>query len=220
MCAHTVSRISGSRPTVGSSRNSGRVLQVHERQRLAGVPRALGARNVVQRREDAQVLVAGQLAVGAQRLRDTTDGRTHVGGLANLVEALDDGAARSGQQRREHLDERAPAGAVAAEQTEHLAGCHLEVQVVDDGKAAEAARQGLWAKCWRGSPLDDRGCGRHAAVVNAIMDATGLPEDRRPQSRQCGASFRGIECTSPSRTAEGGPGFPVMTRRVHTESNA
>ena len=71
---------------------------------------------------ELEVLGGGQRAVDRDRLRDVADRLPHGEAVADDVVAGDERAAvRRAQQRREHADRRRLAGAVRAEQAEHLA---------------------------------------------------------------------------------------------------
>ena len=183
-------RMRGSRPTVGSSRNStcglgderagdlepaalaaavardGPVEELGEAERLGeladAAPAAPGS-TPPEAGVDVEVAAAGQCAVDDRVLEH--DAADAAGGerLARDVEAGDARAAAGrGDGGREHADRGRLAGAVRTEQAEHLAGGDLEVDALD---GLDAARVGLaqLAHVDRGlpEPRDEFGSGLH-----------------------------------------------------------
>ena len=77
-------------------------------------------------------LASGLHWVEPDLLQRHADPPPYLGGVFDHVEAGDGGAApRSGEQRAQHPDGRRLAGAVRAEEAEHLAGGHRQVDVAD-----------------------------------------------------------------------------------------
>jgi len=99
--------------------------------------------DVVQTGEHVQVLIAGELTVGRQGLRHVANRRAHRGCIADDIPSFDARAARARRQQRcQHLDQCALAGAVAAQQAKYLAFGHGQVEVVHDNVVPETAGQG------------------------------------------------------------------------------
>src|SRR5438445_543978 len=90
---------------------------------------------------DVEVAPAAERPVDNRVLEDDAADATSLERLAHDVEAAEAGGAAGGGDRgREHADRRRLAGAVRAEQAEHLAGGDLEVDLLD---GLDAARIGL-----------------------------------------------------------------------------
>ena len=161
--AHRSARLEGSRPVVGSSRNSTRG-RVHERQRQiepalhaarvaadlavgrVGQPDALDQlvaaraplrlRHALQRRLQPHVIAARQQRVQRRLLQRGADRRPHRGALADDVVTRHARRARGGrQQRGEHQHRRRLPGAVRPQEAVDLAGRDLQVDPVDGPRA-------------------------------------------------------------------------------------
>ena len=79
-----------------------------------------------------QVLLGGQVAVERLVLEHEPDVAAHVVALGDDVEAAHaGGAGRGPRERAEHVDRRALARAVGAEESEHLAAIHGERDAAD-----------------------------------------------------------------------------------------
>src|SRR5262245_822826 len=95
---------------------------------------------------ELEVLVGRERAVDRDRLRDVADRLAHGEPVADHVVARDEGRPRSRlQQRRQHADRRGLARAVRAEQSERLAGRHVEA---DPGHGLDLAEA-------NGEPVDE-----------------------------------------------------------------
>ena len=81
---------------------------------------------------EPEVLHGGHVAVERRVLEDQADVATHVVALVDHVVAGHAGRARGGlDQRAQHVDRGGLAGAVGAEEAEHFAGGHLELDAAD-----------------------------------------------------------------------------------------
>ena len=153
--SHRLSRLRGSRPVVGSSRNStgglatsaaprssrrrmparvglrratGCVGQVEALEQLGTSGACLRSRVAVQPADHRQVLEAGEVLVDRGVLTGEPDLGPELDSVPNDIEARDRRSARVGlQQCGEDADHRRLPGAVRAEQTEH--GAPLDVEV-------------------------------------------------------------------------------------------
>ena len=137
-------------------------LEVELRQQLVGPRPRRCAREVVQAAEHPEVLAAGQVLVDRRVLAGEPDRLPDRLRLAQHVEAGDPRAAGvRPEQRREDAHGRRLAGAVRAEQPEHGALLHLEVDAVERAHLALA----------RAVDLDETLCfdggHRHPAYVSA-----------------------------------------------------
>ena len=100
------------------------------------------AAQVRQPGHEAQVLDAGQQLVDRRELPGEADRRADLGGLRDHVLAGDVRGAGVGlQQRGQDADGRGLAGAVGAEEGEHLARCDVEVDAVEHGEVAVGLAQ-------------------------------------------------------------------------------
>ena len=104
----------------------------------------LGDRQAVEHGLQVQQLVAGHQRIDGRILQGDADVAAHIVGLRDDVETGDlCRAGRRPQQRRQHADDRALAGAVRAEEAEDLAVLHLEVDTVDRLHLTEVANETL-----------------------------------------------------------------------------
>ncbi len=102
----------------------------------------LPSRDAIKTRGQQQVLIAGQRAVGRQQLRHIADVAPHLRRLPDDIAAGDACRSRGRrQQGRQHLDERALAGAIRTDQSKDLAGTDGQAHAVDRGHITEGARQ-------------------------------------------------------------------------------
>lgn len=110
----------------------GAVGEVHHVEHLAHPARDRGGLDAVQLGVQAQVLRGGEVAVERRVLEDETDVAAHGVAPRGHVEAADvGGAGGRGDQRAEHVDGRALAGAVGAEEAEDLAAVDRERHAPD-----------------------------------------------------------------------------------------
>ena len=100
------------------------------------------SRNLVEPRDELQVLGDRQIAVEAEALRHVADLQADARGVAQQVEA-ETGAAAAvrAQQAAQHADRGGLAAAVAAEEAADLAFRHLQRQSVDHQARAETLAQ-------------------------------------------------------------------------------
>ena len=116
--------------------------QVHELQCLPDARLLLAARQVVELREDQQVLVPGERTVHRDRLRHVADDAANADRLRGDGETGHARLARGGRQERgEHLDRGGLARPVGAEQAEDLTGVDRKRQRIHRRERAEAAGQ-------------------------------------------------------------------------------
>src|ERR1019366_2808359 len=114
--------------------------QAHELQGLPDARLLLAAWQIVEFREDEQVLVTGEGSVPGDRLRHITDGAANVDSLCRYRETGHARLARGGrQQGGEHLDRGGFASPVGPEQAENLTGADREGEIIDCRKYAESA---------------------------------------------------------------------------------
>ena len=100
------------------------------------------ARQAVDAAEELDVLVDGERLVEREALRHVANATLHAFGIATDVDAADQGRAGGGsQQAAQHADGGGLAGAVGAQEAEHLALLHRERQVVHRHEVAELARE-------------------------------------------------------------------------------
>ena len=190
---HRSSRLRGSRPVVGSSRNStvgyatthaarssrrrmppeydftsllpARRGRAGRAVRRPGRGRTLG--EVVQAADQLEVQAAAQERIDRRLLRGDTDSLADLAGSRDDVEA---GHRRPAlgrlRQRREHPDRGGLAGAVVAEQSEHGAGRDVEVEVAQRPHVAE-----LLAETLRRGPRDAGGRSSVDAVIDIVRMA-------------------------------------------------
>ena len=119
--------------------------------------RAARAREPRQAAEHHEVLGAGEHVVDGGGLAGEADPLLDALGIADDVDAGDDGGAGVGAgEGREHVDGRRLAGAVGAEEREDLAAGDLEVETVEDDLASERLSQA--------PDVDGGGCHRMASL--------------------------------------------------------
>src|SRR4051794_11026197 len=154
---------------------------------------ALRARDVEQPREQHHVLAPGERAVGRELLRHVADLPAHGHPLAGDVVAEDvRDAAADRQERRQDADRRRLAGAVGAEQAEHLALPDLEVDAVDGALLAEREDEALAA--------DGRRRVRHATRSSVSSSRSRAGTDARSAATSSGSSSASAAASSRSRS--------------------
>src|SRR5205823_92330 len=92
----------------------------------------LRSTKAIDRAEEVEVLLHGQIAVKRESLRDVADVAAHLFAFARDVETVDDGAPGGGnEQPAEDADQRRLARAVRAEEAEDLPARYLQRHVVE-----------------------------------------------------------------------------------------
>ena len=208
--SHTRTRLAGSRPVVGSSRNSD-LRVVDERGREVEAPphpTRVGADAVPERGADvdelrelpqplldlrlrepveaaleAQQLDAALGGVERRFLERDADAQPHVDGLAGDVEAGDLGPPGGRQeQRAQHVHERRLARAVGTEEAVDLARLHLEVDAVDGAGLAEEPPQllGSHRRVGHGGPTYRH----HGSSIGGLSWTLELPRSHRAASSE------------------------------------
>ena len=110
----------------------GGVLEVESLQELACALLRVGRAELVEPAEHPEVLAAGEVLVDRGVLPGEADQPAHRLGVARDVEAGDGRPARVGtKQRRQDANGRRLSGAVRAEQPEHRAFLHVEIDAVE-----------------------------------------------------------------------------------------
>ena len=141
-------------------------------------------------RRERQVLGDGEVLPEAEALGDVPEPRARLA-RGRAAEQLD--AAGGGPQEAEQQpDERRLAGAVRAQQTDDLAGTHLEIHAGDRGEGPEAEH-------------GSAGCGERRRHL-----AGGAR--RRPRLRPCGA--RGLGASRASARSTSPSARPSSSRRI------
>ena len=98
---------------------------------------APAARNLVGDGEEVQKLPDLHAVVHAEVVGHVADARAHADRVVRDAVAVDGAFAGGGpEQRGEEANRRALAGAVGADEAEHLAGLDLEIQVLDGDEFA------------------------------------------------------------------------------------
>ena len=124
---------------VGADDGVAAVPEVDDAERFFDARGVLFAGHVVDVGVEAHVLVGGEAVVEGRVLEDEADGLADGVPLGGDVVAGDSGAAGGrAHEGAEDVDGGGLAGAVRAEEAEYLALLHLEADVVDGGKGAEA----------------------------------------------------------------------------------
>ena len=183
--SHRSPRLRGSSPVVGSSRNStsgsatrlarqvepaahaaaerlhqlvAGVGEVEPLEQLVAAPAGLGLRQAVQAADHLEVQPGGHQPVDRGLLGGDTDAPAHLVAGLHHVEAGHRGRPlRRLRQRGEDADGRGLAGAVVAEQAEHLTGRHVEVEVAQRPQVAELLAQAAGSDA-TGGVEGDGGC--------------------------------------------------------------
>ena len=120
----------------------GGVLEPEAREHPAGAVADVAIAQVVDAAVERDVLADGEVLVEREALAHVADVALDALGLAGDVVSGDGRAAGGGrEQTGQHPDRGGLAGAVRAEEAEHLAGADVEGDAVDGGEGAEAARQ-------------------------------------------------------------------------------
>ncbi len=113
------------------------------RERLRNPALALRPGDEVEPGREQQVLVAGEIAVGGEKLGHIADAGADLPGFASQIATGDAGVpARRRQECRQHLDQRRLARTVRADQAENLARADLEVDMVHGNLPIEGLGQG------------------------------------------------------------------------------
>ena len=102
-------------------------------------------------------------------------------GRRNLCAAIENGSLVGGMDARENLDQRRLAGAILAEQREHLSALELKADIVERLGAAESLRDALdrknrVARCGR----TNAGIARRRPTSAPPVTGAGLATDERP----------------------------------------
>ena len=114
----------------------GRLREADALEQELAAPGALGPRDALQRRLQAQVLAAGEQRVERRLLERGADRGPHLRALADdVVAGHGRRAGRRREEGREHVHRRRLAGAVGAEESVDLAGVHDEVDPVHGARA-------------------------------------------------------------------------------------
>src|SRR6266545_4105528 len=167
----------GSRPAVGSSRNS------TSGSLSSALARATGwVGHLVEIGETPEVLGHGQTQVQARRLRHDRDPPADLDTIVRGQRgATDDrSACRRGQQGPKRPHHRGLAGAVGAEKPEHLTVSHLEGDVVEGDAVAEPLRQTLDQERWSAAVTSRRRPAVPVAHHAVILQGRRLGAWRRP----------------------------------------
>jgi hypothetical protein len=118
------------------------VLELHELEELADPTLADARRHAVGVPVEAEVLLGRQRLVQGRLLEHEADRSTDPGLVANDIVSVDDRrAGRGPEQRAQHPDRRRLAGAVGAEEAEHLTLPDLEGHALDCFQLAIAPEQ-------------------------------------------------------------------------------
>ncbi len=146
----------------------GREAAPRQKLRLARLART--GRHAVEVGEEVQVLGDREGSVESEALRDVADARAQTLRFPGHVAPEHRGAAARGfQQRGQDLQQGRLAGAVGADEAEHLAWTYLEVDAVDGDELPEASGEL--------TGLDDR---RHAMSLQPVSPGRfGIPADAR-----------------------------------------
>ena len=228
--SHSPRRLRGSRPVVGSSRNSTagatiRLAATSARRRMppeyvrsgrsaastspndssssAARSCAFALRMRPSRPDEDQVLAAGQVLVDRRELAGQPDDAAHELRLADDVEPGDGRVTAVGlQQRRQDADRRRLAGAVRAEQPDERGLGHGEVDALQRGEVTEPLDESLGDDPVHES-LKLQHCVGYSVMEDQVTPASELGVRRRVRPRGPRGAARAVPAGAVARAVPG-----------------